>query len=324
MPGGRLTELDRQRIAAGLAERLGYAEIARQLGRPTSTISREVARNGGPAGYRADYAHLATEHRARRRKSAQAPHGPGEAVAHGRDPEAVHGFVEQFAALMVRSGLPRMVARVLACLVTTDSGALTSAELVQRLRVSPASVSKAIGYLEGLEVIRRERDARARRERYSIDDDVWHRTWLVSTRKQASWAETAARGAEVFGAGTPAGARLTSMGSFFARVRDSMAGDRADAAIGDARTVLAALVHAGEPLTADELAEVLDWPLDRVSAALRAAEQRPEISDPVVLRNAGSGAYTVATRSDRLTAAQREAIRRLGLGRHRPPGTANR
>ncbi|MDA3643363.1 MarR family transcriptional regulator [Saccharopolyspora indica] len=321
MPGGRLTQLDRRRIAAGLAERLGYAEIARQLDRPTSTVSREVARNGGPDRYRADYAHLATEHRARRRKSARTPHNPGETAAHGRDPEAVHGFVEQFAALMVRSGLPRMAARVLACLVTTDSGALTSAELVQRLRVSPASVSKAIGYLEGLEVIRRERDARARRERYCIDDDVWHRTWLVSTRKQASWAETAARGAEVFGTGTPAGARLTSMGGFFARVRDSMAGDRADGAIGDARTVLAALVHADDPLTADELAKALGWPLDRVSGALRTAGEHPDISDPVVLRSAGSGAYAVVTRDDRLSAAQREAVRRLSQGR---PGTGHR
>ena len=43
MPGGRLTQEDRRHIAAGLAEGLGYAEIARRLGRPTSTVSREVA-----------------------------------------------------------------------------------------------------------------------------------------------------------------------------------------------------------------------------------------------------------------------------------------
>ncbi|MDW6063797.1 helix-turn-helix domain-containing protein [Streptomyces sp. FXJ1.4098] len=58
---------------------------------------------------------------------------------------------------MVQTGLTRMVARVFARLFTTDSGRLGSAELVQQLRVSPASVSKAIGYLEGLELIRRER-----------------------------------------------------------------------------------------------------------------------------------------------------------------------
>jgi len=67
MPGGRLTDQDRRHIASGLADGLGYAEIARRLGRPTSTVSREVARNHGPAGYRAEHAHLATAHRARRR-----------------------------------------------------------------------------------------------------------------------------------------------------------------------------------------------------------------------------------------------------------------
>ncbi|MFG2127994.1 hypothetical protein ACGFNV_09360 [Streptomyces sp. NPDC048751] len=41
-----------------------------------------------------------------------------------------------------------MMAKVLAALFTTDSGSLTSAELVRRLQVSPASVSKAVGYLD--------------------------------------------------------------------------------------------------------------------------------------------------------------------------------
>ena len=48
MPGGRLSAHERQQIAAGLADGLAYAEVARQLDRPTSTITREVMRNGGP------------------------------------------------------------------------------------------------------------------------------------------------------------------------------------------------------------------------------------------------------------------------------------
>ena len=57
MPGGRLTQQERQQIALGLADGLAYAEIARRLDRPTSTITREVMRNGGPTSYRADLAH---------------------------------------------------------------------------------------------------------------------------------------------------------------------------------------------------------------------------------------------------------------------------
>src|SRR6478672_12154137 len=74
MPGGRLTQQERQQIALGLADSLPYAEIARRLDRPTSTVTREVMRNGGPTAYRADLAHRATEQRAHRRKPA-APRG---------------------------------------------------------------------------------------------------------------------------------------------------------------------------------------------------------------------------------------------------------
>src|SRR5688572_32508500 len=96
MPGGRLTRQDRQLITAGLADGLGYAEIARQLGRPTSTVSREVARNGGPDGYRAEHAHRATEHRARRRPRSTPPAAPVPVDPYGRDPGQVHEFVDQF------------------------------------------------------------------------------------------------------------------------------------------------------------------------------------------------------------------------------------
>jgi hypothetical protein len=226
----------------------------------------------------------------------------------------VRAFAEQFAALMAQTGLPRMAARVLAGLVTTDSGALTAAELVQRLRVSPASVSKAVGYLEALDVVRRERDAR-RRERYLIDDDVWLRSWLTSARTHQMWADAAARGVEIFGAATPAGARLDDMGQFFAQLSDDMSGGPAELATGDALTVLAALVHAGTPLPADRLAAALDWPADRVTDALRDAGQHPDLADPVALRRTADGEYTVTARPERLTASQRAALLGAGAGR---------
>jgi DNA-binding MarR family transcriptional regulator len=131
-----------------LSEGLGFAEIARRLGRPTSTITREVARNGGREAYRWDRAHQATRRRARRSKPAWARELPDALDRYGRDAEAVRGFVERFATMLARTGLPRMTARVLIRLFTSDSRSLTAAELVLRLRVSPASISKAIGHLE--------------------------------------------------------------------------------------------------------------------------------------------------------------------------------
>ena len=297
MPGGRLTSQERRRIAAGLADGLGYAEIARRLGRPTSTVSREVTRNGGGADYRADRAQRATGLRARRRPSTAAPTTA--------TPEAARAFADEFAAMLVGTGLPRMAARVFAALVTTDAGVLTAAELVGGLRVSPASVSQAVGYLEGLDLVRRERDQR--RERYLIDEDLWLRTWLTSARTNTTLADTARRGVELFDVTTPTGARLDHMRQFFARLGEDMAGGPEGA--DDVLTVAAALVHAARPCTADLLATALGWPVDRVVEALRLAERRPDVTDPVAVRDNGSGAYGVTVKPDRLTAAQCAALR---------------
>ncbi|GGO27638.1 GbsR/MarR family transcriptional regulator [Microbispora bryophytorum] len=210
MPGGRLTDEDRQHIAAGLAEGLGYAEIGRRLGRPASTVMREVTRNGGPDDYGAERAHEATRHRARRHKRARPPAPPIPDGGHGRDPQAVQDFTESFIALLVQQGLPRMEARVLACLYVTDSGTLTAADLVQRLHVSPASISHAVAFLEQQGMLRRERVPGARRERYVIDDEIWLRSILASLRMNEALAAASQRGADILGAATLAGARFES------------------------------------------------------------------------------------------------------------------
>ena len=48
----RLSIEDREVISRGLSANLSYAEIARQIGRPTSTVSREVKNNYGRYAYR--------------------------------------------------------------------------------------------------------------------------------------------------------------------------------------------------------------------------------------------------------------------------------
>ncbi|MFH8789851.1 GbsR/MarR family transcriptional regulator [Streptomyces roseoverticillatus] len=222
MPGGRLTQQERQQIALGLADGLAYAEVARRLDRPTSTVTREVMRNGGPTAYRADLAHRATERRAHRRRQA-APRGTEAAPqAHGRDAEAVREYEETFTTVLMQSGTPKMMARVLACLCTSDSGSLTAAELVQRLQVSPASISKAIAFLEEQGLVRRERNER-RRERYVVDDDVWYQSMMASVRGTTQVAEIARQGVGVLGHGTPAAARLENIARFLDFVSESLA-----------------------------------------------------------------------------------------------------
>ncbi|CAL9501581.1 helix-turn-helix domain-containing protein [Streptomyces sp. enrichment culture] len=213
MPGGRLTQQERQQIATGLADGLAYAEIARRLDRPTSTITREVMRNGGPTAYRADLAQRATERRAHRRGRA-ASRGPKALTEeYGRDAEAVREFEETLTTVFIASGTPRMMARVMACLTLTDSGHLTAAELAQRLEVSPASISKAVTFLEGQGLVRREREE-GRRERYSVDDDIWHQSMVASARSTAQVAETSRQGVGIMGPGTPAAVRLENVARY--------------------------------------------------------------------------------------------------------------
>lgn len=222
MPGGRLTQPERQQIALGLADGLAYAEIARRLDRPTSTITREVMRNGGPTSYRADLAHRATEHRAHRRKQTAPRDQKTPPQPHGRDAEAVREYEEVFTTVIMASGAPAMMARVMACLTLTDTGSLTAAELVQRLQVSPASISKAIAYLESQGLVRRERDER-RRERYIVDDDIWFESMMASARSTAQMVETARQGVTVLGPGTPAATRLENIARFLDYVSESIA-----------------------------------------------------------------------------------------------------
>lgn len=222
MPGGRLTLHDRQQIASWLRHGIGRAEIARRLGRPRSTISRELERNGGPDGYRAAGAQQATQRRARRTLAGTSAPTRPEAAAYGRNPAEVGNFTEKFTALMIQTGLPSMAAKVFGCLFTSDDGTFTAAELVERLRVSPASISKAVGYLEQLELITRERENSTRRERYVIEDDAWYRTWLASTRSIMLWATAADEGTDILGGSTPAGARLRRTSEFFRLLAEDM------------------------------------------------------------------------------------------------------
>ena len=68
MPGRRLDFSERCEIKRGLTRGLSCAEIAVGLGRPTSTVSREVERNGGRDSYQAWWAQGRAKRLAKRPK----------------------------------------------------------------------------------------------------------------------------------------------------------------------------------------------------------------------------------------------------------------
>lgn len=203
-----MTQQERQRIAAGLTGKLSYAEIARRLDRPTSTISREIARNGGPGGYRPQQAQLATVQRAQR----GTPAPPRAAGAPGGAME------EEIIELAVRSGLPRMTARVHVDLLLSEDGRRTAAELTRRLKVSPASVSVAVNFLVEHGYVRRERDPQRRRDIYVVDDDAWYHSIVISSRQTLEAAQASTAAAQAYGPESPVGQRLAKVGAFLEQV----------------------------------------------------------------------------------------------------------
>ncbi|CAM5489690.1 GbsR/MarR family transcriptional regulator [Streptomyces pilosus] len=132
-----------------------------------------------------------------------------------RDPEAVSRFVEHFAAQLVEAGLPRMPARVFGALLASDTGVLTSAELGERLRISPAAVSGAVRYLAQQHMVSREREPGSRRERYRVHGDQWYEALTNREAVIRRWEDALREGVTSLGADSPAGRRLAETLAFF-------------------------------------------------------------------------------------------------------------
>src|SRR3954447_17504795 len=74
-PGpGRLSLADREEISLGIRAGHSFTVVAARLGKAVSTISREVARNGGRTGYRAWRAQQQAHEHARRPKTPKLSH----------------------------------------------------------------------------------------------------------------------------------------------------------------------------------------------------------------------------------------------------------
>ncbi|MFG2514698.1 GbsR/MarR family transcriptional regulator [Streptomyces sp. NPDC048584] len=138
-----------------------------------------------------------------------------EASGTARDPEAVSRFVEHFAAQLVEAGLARMPARVFAALLASDAGVLTSAELVEQLKISPAAVSGAVRYLSQVHMVSREREPGSRRERYRVHGDQWYEALTNREAIIKRWEDALREGVTSLGAHTPAGRRLEETLAFF-------------------------------------------------------------------------------------------------------------
>ena len=128
-------------------------------------------------------------------------------------------FVEDFALLLTETGVPRMPARVFACVLADDSGGLTAADLAERLQVSPAAISGAVRWLMQMHLLTRAREPGARRDHYRMRDDQWYEATVFKTAALRRFEDVLAEGVALVGADTPAGRRLEETQEFFAFFR---------------------------------------------------------------------------------------------------------
>jgi hypothetical protein len=134
-------------------------------------------------------------------------------------------FIEQFALLLVESGMPRMPSRVFAAILAEDSGRLTAGQIADRLQVSPAAVSGAVRYLVQTRLVFRGREPGARSDHYSLsEDDPWYAAITNRSELLLRWEASAAQGAAVLGLNRAAGRRLAETAEFFGFLAEELPG----------------------------------------------------------------------------------------------------
>lgn len=133
-------------------------------------------------------------------------------------------FVAEMGAALSSAGLPPLPSRVFSALMVDDDGRMTAAELAGSLGVSPAGVSGAVGYLERVGMIRREREPGSRRDLYVVDDDTWHDAMLRSDVSYAPMLQALARAIDDLAPDASARQRLVLTREFLTFVNGEMKG----------------------------------------------------------------------------------------------------
>src|SRR5215813_9053509 len=139
--------------------------------------------------------------------------GPTADVAAGPD-DALFGYMERFAAVLVAAGFPPMPARVFVALLVTDSSRLSAAELAAMLRISPAAVSGAVRYLIQVGLVHKERVPGSRRDYYRMPGNMWDDLLRMRDQVMGRWTALVREGIDLVGADTPAGERMAEQAAF--------------------------------------------------------------------------------------------------------------
>ncbi len=130
-------------------------------------------------------------------------------------PAGLPEFIEKFAAVLVAAGFPPMPARVFVALLVSNDGRLSSAELTEQLRISPAAVSGAVRYLTGVGLVHKERVPGSRREYYRMPADIWHQVMRMQSQVLVRWTALLKEGMDLVGRDTAVGERMADHAAYF-------------------------------------------------------------------------------------------------------------
>lgn len=131
-------------------------------------------------------------------------------------------FVERMGGALSGAGLARLPSRIFAALLVHPDGRMTAAEVGHALKISPASVSGAVRYLDGVGMIRRERVAGSRRDVFVVDDDAWRDTLLRADRVYAPMIAALDRSLTELAPEDPARRRIEMSRAFLEFVTEEM------------------------------------------------------------------------------------------------------
>jgi len=126
------------------------------------------------------------------------------------------------ASALHQAGLARVPSLVFSALLADDDGRMTSAELVDALHVSPASISGAVRYLEQIQMLRRERERGSRRDVYVVEEETWHAALLRRDQVYGPMIAALTEGLTAVPARTPAHQRILVTREFMTFINEEM------------------------------------------------------------------------------------------------------
>ena len=131
-------------------------------------------------------------------------------------------FVERMGSALASAGLARLPSRIFAALLIDEDGRMTAAEIGAALGVSPAAVSGAVRYLDGVGMVRRERERGSRRDIFVVDEDAWHEMMMHADQYYAPMQVALRRALETLPPDDPAYRRVRLSNEFIAFAIEEM------------------------------------------------------------------------------------------------------